>query len=140
VSDLLRERLNEIVAHFRENLLYTAPEAWHERVDQLSEELEYVADDFGTDQTEWAVAYGGEDPNECAGTLQYDDEAEARESLQWIRDSMLAKRTVIVGPWEQVAASDDAQIEHIHGDGSGCFPGCPDYGPDHPNYQPAMED
>jgi len=52
--------------------------------------------------TQWCVAYGGDDPNECAGTLVFDGEAEAREQAQWIRDGMLARRTVITSDWKRV--------------------------------------
>lgn len=53
--------------------------------------------------TDWAVAYGcpSGDPNESAGVLEYDDEAEAAEMLQWLPESILARRTLIVGPWER---------------------------------------
>ena len=75
MSDQLRERLTKAIDRFKYNLAFTAPEAWHERVDQLHGELLDVADDLGSDHEHWAVAYGGEDPNECAGVSQYDDDA-----------------------------------------------------------------
>ena len=69
----------------------------------------------------------------------------------WITDA--------TGAWEKLAADRDADVsglathrtrfgrgevepidrdraEHVHGDGTGCFPGCPTYGESHPNYQP----
>lgn len=58
----------------------------------------------------WAVAYGcpSGDPNEAAGILEYDDEADAREHLQWVHDSFLARRTVTSTRWERVEAGTPA--------------------------------
>jgi hypothetical protein len=59
---------------------------------------------------QWAVAYGGDDPNECAGVLEYDDRAEAEEQLQWTVGGFLASRTVTSTPWRRVDAEvPDAQ-------------------------------
>jgi hypothetical protein len=54
--------------------------------------------------TEYAVAWGGEDPNECAGISGYDDEAGAEEMTQWIIGGYVARRTVMRSRWERVAA------------------------------------
>jgi hypothetical protein len=50
--------------------------------------------------TEWCIAWGGEDANDCAGRLEYDDEAGAREMTQWIDGGIVARQTVIRLPWE----------------------------------------
>jgi hypothetical protein len=104
VSDTLRKRLTAAVDRFERNLAYTPPEAWHERAGQLRQELADIAAGF-TETTHWAVAYGGTDPNDVAGYLQYDDEAEAREHLQWMAgDAMVAQRPVLCGRWERAGA------------------------------------
>lgn len=54
----------------------------------------------GTVHEQWAVYYGGPDPDNCAGFNTYDDEAEAGETLQWVRDGGLARRTVTESVWE----------------------------------------
>jgi hypothetical protein len=54
--------------------------------------------------TEYAVAWGGEDPNECAGIEQYDDEAGAEEMTQWITTGYVTRRTVTCSRWERVPA------------------------------------
>lgn len=51
----------------------------------------------------WCVAWGGEDANDCAGHLEYDDEAGAREMTRWIEDGFVARHTVIKLPWETVS-------------------------------------
>ncbi len=48
---------------------------------------------------EWCVWWGGDDPNDCAGRLQYDDVAEAREMAQWITGGRVAGRVVARRPW-----------------------------------------
>jgi hypothetical protein len=67
----------------------------------------------GESFTEWAVAYGcpSGDPNESAGILPYDDEADAQENLQWIKGSILARRTVTTSRWKRAhdAEGSDAQ-------------------------------
>lgn len=52
--------------------------------------------------TDWCIAWGGEDPNVCAGRLEYDDEAEAREMTGWIDGGLVAKQRVVRLPWETV--------------------------------------
>jgi hypothetical protein len=52
-------------------------------------------------RTEWCVAYGGDDANDCAGLLSYDDEGEAAEHVQWITGGFLASRSVIATRWER---------------------------------------
>lgn len=52
------------------------------------------------ESTHWCVWFGGEDPNDCAGRLEYDDEAECAEMTQWISGGRVASRTVIYGKWE----------------------------------------
>jgi len=52
--------------------------------------------------TDWCIAWGGEDANDCAGRLEYDDEAEADEMRQWVPGGIVARQTVIRLPWENV--------------------------------------
>ena len=52
--------------------------------------------------TEWAVFWGGEDPDDCAGSDVYGDEADADENRQWIIGGGLATRPVWRGPWTVV--------------------------------------
>jgi hypothetical protein len=52
--------------------------------------------------TDWCIAWGGEDAHDCAGRLEYDDEAEAREMTQWIDGGIVARQTVIRLPWVNV--------------------------------------
>jgi hypothetical protein len=58
--------------------------------------------------TEYAVAWGGEDPNECAGIEECDDEAGAEEMTQWIIGGYVARRTVACSRWERVSAAAGA--------------------------------
>jgi hypothetical protein len=53
---------------------------------------------------QWAVAYGGDDPNECAGVMEYDDQGAAEEQLQWTVAGFLASRAVTVWPWRRTDA------------------------------------
>jgi hypothetical protein len=68
--------------------------------------------------TEWCIAWGGEDANDCAGRLEYDDEAEAREMTQWIDGGIVARQTVIRLPWVNAPDEEDGQCC------TGCGPGC----------------
>lgn len=52
--------------------------------------------------TEWAVFWGGDDPDDCAGADVYADEADADENRQWIIGGGLATRPVWRGPWTVV--------------------------------------
>jgi len=52
---------------------------------------------------EWCIWWGGEDPNDCAGFLTYDDEAECIEMAQWIKAGRVARRAVTRGPWQEAA-------------------------------------
>jgi hypothetical protein len=101
----LAERLRDVVGRFRENVVYTAPEHWGKRIEQLRESLDAIAAGF-TESEDWGVAYGGEEPNECAG-VWVGDEADARETVQWIRDGMLARRVVLTSKWEEVLSDDE---------------------------------
>jgi hypothetical protein len=56
--------------------------------------------------TGWCIAWGGEGANDCAGRLEYDDEAEADEMRQWIDGGIVARQTVIRLPWETVASEE----------------------------------
>lgn len=71
----------------------------------LSMALKLVADAYGTEprvDEHWCVAWGGEDANDCAGLLEYDDQADAEGMTQWIDGGFAARRTVIRLPWETV--------------------------------------
>lgn len=62
-----------------------------------------VWDERGGEFTDWCVWWGGEDPNDCAGRLEYDDEAEASEMTQWVRGGSVASRTVRRSRWRAEA-------------------------------------
>lgn len=58
---------------------------------------------------EWCVFYGGPDPDNAAGTEVRDDEADAREHLQWIDGSHgrgVAMRSIYYGPWTVVEGGE----------------------------------
>ncbi len=55
------------------------------------------------ESTEWCVWWGGEDPNDCAGMLAYDDQAEAEEMTRWITGGRVASRTMTRGAWVTVS-------------------------------------
>lgn len=59
--------------------------------------------DFASEDEQWFVFYGGEDPGNAASCDLHDDEAAAREMLQWVRSdygSGVARRRVWFGHWE----------------------------------------
>lgn len=56
----------------------------------------------GDSRPQWSVYMGGEDANDSAAVMTFDDEAEARETLQWIRRGGLARRTVTESRWVNV--------------------------------------
>lgn len=56
---------------------------------------------------EWCIAWGGEDANDCAGRLEYDDQAEAEEMRQWIDGGIVARRTVTRSRWVTVPEEAD---------------------------------
>ena len=69
------------------------------------EAIAVLADAYGIEpqiSTEWCIAWGGEDANDCAGRLEQADEADARDMTQWIDGGIVARRTVISLPWETV--------------------------------------
>lgn len=55
---------------------------------------------------QWVVFYGGPDPENFAGRLEYDDPAEAEEMQRWIDGSGVARRHLYAGPWQ---VTHDAQ-------------------------------
>ena len=59
---------------------------------------------------QWGVAYGGEDGNDCAGVLHYDDEADAAECAQWMRGGFVVRRTVTTTPWETVTVASTSRL------------------------------
>lgn len=72
----------------------------HRLISASLEEL--AATDGAHVSTDWCVAWGGQDANDCAGRLGYDDQAEAEEMTQWIDGGIVAKQTVIRLPWATV--------------------------------------
>lgn len=57
---------------------------------------------------EWVVFYGGPDPDNAAGVEQCDDEADAREHVQWVVHDQgrgVACRHVFYGSWILAAES-----------------------------------
>ena len=84
----------------------------HEADRQFAEAVAAMAVAYGAAfrvSTRWAAAYGGEDANDCAGVLEYDDEDDANEHASWIHGGYVAKRTVISLPWETVRYDDDEE-------------------------------
>lgn len=65
----------------------------------------------GSSFTEWAVFWGGEHPDDCAGLNVYSDEAEAEEDLQWTVSAGLAERDVSHGSWRVITPPDVAAAE-----------------------------
>ncbi len=63
--------------------------------------------------THWGVAYGGQDANDCAGVLEYDDEAGAAEQVQWVKGGFLASCTVIRTRWERRGDPDQDQAGEL---------------------------
>ncbi len=63
--------------------------------------------------TEWAVFWGGPDPDSCAGyavAIGYAGDAgraAAEEEAQWRIQAGIARRTVSYGPWEVMTGDDD---------------------------------
>ena len=73
---------------------------------QLADALEGLEIAYGSaprSSIAWCIAWGGEDADDCAGRLEYDDEAEAREMIQWIECGFVARQTVIRLPWERAS-------------------------------------
>lgn len=73
----------------------------------LREPPEVAAAPVGEVRTEWCVAYGGDDPNDCAGRLTYDDEGEAADYVQWTTGGFVASRSVIATRWVRAEEADD---------------------------------
>lgn len=95
------------------------PECGYEPVITLTE-LEYLLRHHRED---WCVFYGGPDPDNAACTEIRDDEADAREHLQWIDGSHgrgVAVRHVHHGPWTVVEGREFL----CPGDGCGGCSGC----------------
>lgn len=52
---------------------------------------------------QWAIFYGGEDFDSCAGWTEVSERAEAEELLQFLcQDAGFGRRSVFYGPWEVV--------------------------------------
>jgi hypothetical protein len=73
--------------------------------------------------TDWCIAWGGEDANDCAGRLEYDDEAEAGEMTQWIDGGIVARQTVIRLPWVNVPGERPCGCSNPECTGSPCGEG-----------------
>lgn len=67
----------------------------------LREPPEVGAQPVASVSTQWSVAYGCDDPNDCAGIELRDDDADAAEHVQWVNGGFLASRTVITTRWER---------------------------------------
>jgi hypothetical protein len=89
------------------------------QVAQLTEPRPFPAVGPARVTADWCIAWGGEDANDCAGRLEYDDEAEAREMTQWIDGGIVARQTVIRLPWVNVP--DEADADPCC---TGCSDGC----------------
>lgn len=50
---------------------------------------------------QWAIWWGGEDPDNCAALTTYDED-ECYSMHQWFPAMGIARRTVTYGPWEVV--------------------------------------
>lgn len=82
-----------------------------EALKKLTEAIRNTARAYGirlSVGTGWCIAWGGEDANDCAGRLEYDDEAEAGEMRRWIDGGIVARQTVIRLPWETVPGEEPA--------------------------------
>jgi len=80
--------------------------------------------------TEWAVFWGGPDPDDCAGWEAAADEASAAEDARWRITGGYARRTVAHGPWEVMPPGPpdgedvpDRHVSEIAGDGSYIYGG-----------------
>jgi len=81
-----------------------------ESQDALQRGIEAVrGGDHRAASEQWCVFYGGPDPDNCAGVEFRDDQADAEEHAQWMRESGVARRTVLHGPWvvTQVSGGSD---------------------------------
>lgn len=59
---------------------------------------------------QWAVAYGSDDLNDGKGYVwPYDDEEDARAHVHLTGGACVARRTVLVLPWEAVPAAAEAE-------------------------------
>lgn len=68
-----------------------------------------------SESTEWCVWWGGEDPNDCAGLLSYDDQPEAEEMTQWIAGGQVAYRAVTRAEWRTVPDGHEVRDGHTEG-------------------------
>lgn len=75
-------------------------------------EADSVLDNVET-RTEWVAWYGGPDPDNCAGTLVYDDMDEAVEMTEYLADSGVAYREVVEGPWVVVPDQPAEQATEV---------------------------
>lgn len=58
----------------------------------------------GPSGTEFAVFWGGDGPDDCAGWELKDSEAEAEEDARWRVTGGVAERAVLYGPWTVTVA------------------------------------
>lgn len=71
-------------------------------------------------EEQWCYFYGGPDPDNSAGSRVTEDEADARESVEWVialGGKGIARRQVSCGPWEVVDFTSDRLASESSGDG-----------------------
>lgn len=99
----LREFRNELIEAV---LTIAIPIAWWdwELKQEQAEATPPVETSAHTEQ-QWGVWYGGPDPNNAAGLVVHDDEADAQEAFPWFRSDLgsgIAVRDLTVSPWRVV--------------------------------------
>jgi len=95
----VQELQDQLIAQVLEKVIPIAWWDWQEK-----QEGESKGGDSRTEQ-QWCVWYGGPDPDNAAGREVRDDEADAREALQWLRDDLgagVAVRDLHITPWRVV--------------------------------------
>lgn len=114
--------LQQVIAKFTgPDKVYIPPEGVQELQDQLivrvlekvipiawwdwEDKQEAMCPSGNQTEQQWCVWYGGPDPDNAAGREIRDDEADAREALQWLRDDLgagVAVRDLHITPWRAV--------------------------------------
>src|ERR1039457_5218386 len=60
--------------------------------------------------TEWCIAWGGEDANDCAGRLEYDEGGGARVMAEWIAGGIAPREGFTGLRWEPVPADEAGAV------------------------------
>jgi len=123
----LAKDLRLAMGKFEESLAFAAPEAYGVHIRRLRETLASIAGEY-SESVHWGVAYGGEDGADPAGVEVYDDEADAREHLQWcVPECYVVSRVMLAGPWEKAPEADHDERCCMNGvaPGKGPHPDCP---------------